>query len=905
MDDELRRLFHAVADLSPKERETYFREQQVPAEIQEELNSLLEFDSDSGHLLTEPIVHCAEMLLEEAAENNLNLRCGPYRLVRLLGRGGMGAVYLAERADGEVEQRVAVKLLAISLKDAFRQRFLRERQILATLNHPAIARLLDAGHTEDGRPYLAMEYVDGVPIDQYGEQLDQRRKLELFIEVCGAVAYAHRNLIVHCDLKPSNILVDRDERPRLLDFGTAKIVDPVQNLERTATLLQALTPQYASPEQVRGEAITTATDVYSLGLVLYKLLTGRLPYSFPSVTPTAISRTICEVEPEPPHLGGDLDNILLMALRKEPERRYVSVSCFADDIGRVLSHRPILARPDTLRYRTAKFMRRNRLILSAATVSLAAVIFALAVTAHQERISQKRFEQVRKLAHTFVFDFHDEIAKLEGSTKAREMMVRTGLEYLDSLSQNAGSDLDLQREIAAAYMKIGDAQGYPTKPNLGRIEDALASYRKAGDIYRRIAARDRAYLPDLANYYLRFAGLIRFTRNLEQARELSELAVQTFHQLSTQTLSSDDLAFHYIEAWCTLGDTDEDLNHFHQAWYDFSRCYELAKAALRRRNGSGSATGTKTGTNLRFLSAFSQAAERVGTGAQNLGRLEEALRALDEDEAALRQLISAEPWNPSLHRRQALVHHYRSMIYDDDLYPNLGDPARALDSAKRYLMAAEAMHKSDPNNTSAQLSLAIALYRFSFPLREFDAKEAVTTARNSVQMFDRMIALGERNYLIESRRVRAWQRLAEAQLKAGRIAQAQRTAELALAKEQSLAVSYATEGEEQLVEVRLLIVAGNANDAAHHFLRAENLLREACARAGQIARRGELPEVLSLAHAEEALGSYYAGHRRNPEARACYVRLAELWRRFPETNDYVNRQRVAAERLLASLPAVS
>ena len=278
MNDEVRLLFHDLADLSVEQREAYFRVHEIQANVRSEVEALLSFDLDE-ELLTTPVASYAAKVFNEGALSDTT-RCGPYRLLRLLGRGRMGAVYLAERADGEVEQQVAVKLLRFGRDEPFfRDRFLRERQILAKLNHPLIGGLLNAGHNTAGQPYPVMEYIDGVAIDVFAKALDVRAKLDLFRQMCDAVSYAHRNLVVHRDLKPSNILVDHERRPRLLDFGIAKVLDDgLGNVpERTSTMMRALTPQYASPEQVRGEPITTASDVYSLGVLLYKLLTDRLP----------------------------------------------------------------------------------------------------------------------------------------------------------------------------------------------------------------------------------------------------------------------------------------------------------------------------------------------------------------------------------------------------------------------------------------------------------------------------------------------------------------------------------------------------------------------------------------------------------------------------------------------------
>jgi eukaryotic-like serine/threonine-protein kinase len=460
MNVPVEELFHEVADLSGEARARYFEQYGIGTVLQQEVEALVAFDSPFSSTLEKGVGQIAQQAL--ARWEPKPQRCGPYRLLRLLGHGGMGSVYLAERADGEVEQRVAIKLLRYgSDEPAFRDRFLRERQILATLNHPTIARLLDAGHTDDGHPYLAMEYIDGDPIDVYAEQLDQRAKLELFRQVCDAVSYAHRNLIVHRDLKPSNILVDREGRPKLLDFGIAKILDADQNPERTATVFQALTPQYASPEQARGETITTATDVYSLGVVLYQLLTGRMPYEFPVVTTVAIARTICEAEPAPPHLSKDLDNILLMALRKEPARRYVSVQHFADDISRALSDRPVLARPDTVRYRATKFVRRHRTAVLLAGLALVASIIGVwstLIQAHTAR-TQRDFA-LRQLARAEAINNLNAFVLSDAAPSGKPFTVDDLLGRAESIVQRqtsgGASRVNLLVEIGRQYTVLDE-----------------------------------------------------------------------------------------------------------------------------------------------------------------------------------------------------------------------------------------------------------------------------------------------------------------------------------------------------------------------------------------------------------------------------------------------------------------
>src|ERR1700722_9036398 len=891
MNPEVELLFHEVADLSTNQREEYFRERCVRDELRTEVEALLHFDSAAEDSLAGHVAASAEHLLE-SSDGVAGARCGPYQLVRVLGRGGMGTVYLARRADGEVEQYVAVKMIRYAGGESgFRVRFQRERQILATLSHPAIAHLLDAGSASNGQPYLAMEYVDGVPIDAYAAKLDTECKLRLFCQVCDAVSHAHRNLVVHRDLKPSNILVDGEGRPKLLDFGIAKLLDSDVNpdKERTGTLFQPLTPQYASPEQVRGETIATTPDVYSLGAVLYKLPTNRLPYEFPALTPGVVQHPICEVEPAPPRVSKDLDNIILMALRKEPARRYPSVQHLSDDIQRALSNRPVSARPDTLGYRAAKFIRRNRIGLAAAALVIAALVIGSAIAIQQARLAQKRFQDVRKLAHTFVFDLHDEVAKLEGSTKAREMMVQTGLDYLDNLAKNSSGDLELQKEIASAYMKIGDAQGYPTKPNLGRTADAVASYRKAGEIYQRMSASDSIYLLDLAEYFRRFAGLVRFSSGPREARDLSQAAIDTFDRVRAVRSFDSETEMSYAKAWCTLGDMDEDLGRFNQSFKEFSRCGDLMRVQVKPNQSSGA------------LSLLALAEERIGTAAQEVGKLSVALQAFHEDESLLDRLAAIEPRNPQVHRGQALLHQFRTSLYYDERYPNFGDRAGSLASARLYLATAQAMVRNDPNNNSARFSQAIATYKVADLLADIDVNSAVALGRQSVHMFDELKA-SDPSYLVVSRRAIALERLAGVELKAGRLDEAWRAAQLSLDAQRSIPPKGAENWEDRVQLVQTLILAGKISAKSHELERAERLLREARDRAEPIARSQELTQVIPLANAEEALGAFYTSRHQLPEARACYQSALELWQRYPEANEYVDGRRTAARKLLASFP---
>ena len=463
MSSSVRQLFHELADAAPKDRERILARSEVTPQVRSEVLALLEHDSTAGDL-----DRCIADVAGDAfgAIQQLSTLCGPYRLVQLLGTGGMGAVYLAERADGEIEQKVAIKLLRTDADDeARRDRFLRERQLLAYLNHPAIARLLDAGRTADGRPYLVMEHVDGVTIDEYAAMLDLREKLALFLQVCDGVSHAHRRLIIHRDLKPSNILVDATGAPKLLDFGIAKLLDVTadQTADQTRTVERLLTPNYASPEQLRGEVQTTATDIYSLGAVLHRLLTGQLPRDTQSTSNS---------------LPRDLHYILRKSVREEPDERYSSVDAFASDIRAFLEHRPVHARAGAAWYYTHRFLRRYWAPAAAAVITISGLAVGMSVANRERAIAQHRFQQVRQLANK-VLALDTIVSTLPGSTKARHEIVSMSKEYLESLAPSAREDSGLALEVAKAYVRLAGVQGVPGPQNLGFMAQAQESLLKA------------------------------------------------------------------------------------------------------------------------------------------------------------------------------------------------------------------------------------------------------------------------------------------------------------------------------------------------------------------------------------------------------------------------------------------
>jgi eukaryotic-like serine/threonine-protein kinase len=426
---------------------------------------------------------------------------GPYRIVREIGRGGMGAVYLAERNDGQFEHRAAIKVIKRGMDtDSVLRRFFAERQILARLQHPNITRLFDGG-MYDGRPYFVMEHLEGEPIVEYCRRrgLGIEDRVRLLLAVCDAVEYAHRNLVLHRDLKTSNILVDASGTPKLLDFGIAKVLDTDSAGDTTAAW-RPLTPQAASPEQFRGEPLTTASDVYALGLLLFELLAERAAYDLSGLKPLDMSRVICDravARPSavsPPSvakkLRGDLDNIVLRALEKDAAMRYQRAAELADDLRRWLAGMPVEARPAGAAYRARKFVARNRKTLAVAAVVVLAIGAAVGDAVVQGRRAKRRFDDVRQLAGSFLFEFHDAIANLPGSTPARELVTRRGLQYLDSLSREASNDTELKRELAKGYLKIGAAQGLYFDSNLGKRAEARESFGKAVALLEDVTRRE-------------------------------------------------------------------------------------------------------------------------------------------------------------------------------------------------------------------------------------------------------------------------------------------------------------------------------------------------------------------------------------------------------------------------------
>jgi len=529
---EIKEILSRALELNRDQRPAYLDAACGDPTLRREVSALLVAEeSVADDFLHVPDINVPDMVAlpdtNEAQPHDamIGRRLGSYQITALIGAGGMGEVYRAFRADDQYRKQVAIKLVRAGLDSRLViGRFKNERQILASLDHPNIARLYDGGTTETGVPYFAMELIEGQNIAEYCNRLALRVKerLTLFLDVCAAVEFAHQRLIVHRDIKPANILVTAEGIPKLLDFGVAKILSPDAasgEFEPTLTLFRVLTPAYASPEQIRGEPITTASDVYSLGVVLYELLTQRNPFRSLSRTPEDISRAVCDVEPAKPsvvaqqnasyettgklqrktlpektykNLKGDLDDIVLMALRKDPGRRYASVEQLATDIRRHLQHLPIIARKDTLVYRTGKFVHRHTAGIAATVIVILALLAGLATTLAEKRRADRRFNDVRKLANSLVFDIHDSIKDLPGATHARQVLAEKASQYLDDLAKESSNDPSLQRELAQAYERLAKVQGKIGEANQGDTAGALQSYGKARAIESVLAARGEA-----------------------------------------------------------------------------------------------------------------------------------------------------------------------------------------------------------------------------------------------------------------------------------------------------------------------------------------------------------------------------------------------------------------------------
>jgi eukaryotic-like serine/threonine-protein kinase len=477
---QVKAALHELMQLQPEARLAHLsRMGDVDPSLRTELDALLAANDEvSPDFLSVPAIALETLDELPLRDPMLGRRLGPYRILERIGAGGMGEVYRAIRADDEYQHQVAIKLVHSGFASSFVLKRLRqERQILAGLDHPNITRLLDGGTTPEGVPYLVMELIDGEPIHRFCElhEFDTEQKIGLFIQVCSAVHYAHQRLIIHRDIKPGNILVTPAGVPKLLDFGIAKILDHAAESRKepnseTASLIRLFTPAYASPEQLTGEPITTSSDVYSLGVVLHELLTGRMPNN-------ADKRST---------LGVNLDNIIGMAMRPEPDRRYSSAEGLATDLRHHLQRLPVIARRNTLKYRLSTFVARHTSAVAASAFLMIALVAATFVSWQEAQVArteraraERRFDDARRLANSLMREIYGSIKDLPGATSARKLLVSKALEYLDGLAGDASSDPALEHELALAYSLVGDVRRSPAKLPQGLGDPSAALIRCA------------------------------------------------------------------------------------------------------------------------------------------------------------------------------------------------------------------------------------------------------------------------------------------------------------------------------------------------------------------------------------------------------------------------------------------
>jgi eukaryotic-like serine/threonine-protein kinase len=742
--------FQSTVECAPSEREAALTVACAgDIELRQEVERLLRADEDAGDFLdVSPVADfdlSALIPSDEPDEAPPPSRIGPYRIGRELGRGGMGTVYLGEREEAGFQQVVAIKVVRHGMRsDLVLRRFRTERQILAALAHPGIARLYDGGTTEDGFPYFVMEYVAGEDVVAYcdAQRLSLPDRLRLFRRICNAVQFAHQSFIVHRDLKPSNILVTAEGNPKLLDFGIAKLLtsQPGGDEPATTTVARVMTLAYASPEQIRGEGVTTASDVYSLGMILYQLLSGRRPYRLRSRRAAEVERAIFEQEPEAPSAvvtrpetrpgpeGGepvtiapetaseqrqttprrlqrtlrrDLDNIVLKALQKDAARRYATAVELGDELGRYLEGRPVHAQPDRRSYRLAKFVRRHRVAVAAIVAAVLALLIGLAVALWQAKVAraerevaQRRFHEARRLIATVISDIQPRLGAVPGTTALRKTLIDSTLLYLEMLARDAGDSPELLRDLVDSYVQLANIQGDAAQSNLGDARAAADSVRRAEVLARRL------------------------------------LVLEPNDPRSLRT--SIDL---HVKLFSTSVERDAT-----QAQVHARHAVELAQRwmALQPRDPAARKSYAKT---LFWLA-----------------RASPSIEAYDRSREVYESLLQEKPGDLELLRNIALMHRYAAGLYMDK-----GDIRGSLDRTSKALAIGERRLAAQPASPVSQMDLALDLSQLS------GARDALGDLPGALVAIERSVAMRERILALDKADVRASDRLAYALVSQGRL----------------------------------------------------------------------------------------------------------------------------------------
>jgi len=750
--DEAKQLFEAVVDLDDAAREQCLDDHAADPALVAEVRSLLGWHNEAPAFLESPPVHVGDLARDpDATDPMVGQALGAWRIVGTIGHGGMGVVYRAERADDAFSRQAAVKVIGPGADAAsVVERFRLERQTLAGLDHRNIARLLDGGTTPAGQPYFVMEYVDGVRIDSYCDEqrlgIDDR--LELFSRVCNGVQFAHANLVVHRDIKPDNILVTADGTPKLLDFGVSRILSraagPSDAAATSATWL--MTPDFASPEQMGGRASTTSTDVYSLGVVLYLLLTGDRPYRLTGATPAAIQAQLASAEVMPPSLAatrgddagaraerrgttpgaladrlrGDLDAIVAKALARVPGERYSSVQEVLRDVRAHRASLPVSARPATPAYLVRKFAARHTRALVAAAVMLvtglagvAAVVWQASVAATERGRAERRFNDVRTLANAFMFDVNDTIMNVPGTMATRELIVRTTVQYLDSLARESAGDFGLQRELARAWVRVGDVQGNPSSANLGDTTGALASYRRAvalAEGARQALPGDLEATRALAGAHRRMADVLAWSGNTTAALAESQLSTRLYVDLAGGAAPVLEDEIEAGIAVVKLGDLlgNPNLPNLGRS-AEAAREFAAALTAFQRLD-------VKAPNDVRVQRFLGLTLERIGTLHETAARWPEAEAAYRRSFDLRRALAAREPTHRNIQRDLGIA------------FEKLGKVERAtkgsgagVENLRGALAQFERLAAADPADANAARTVAVSREVLALALRDAGA----------------------------------------------------------------------------------------------------------------------------------------------------------------------------------------
>lgn len=787
---EIKSAFSRAVEMTAEDRSIFVSS--LPADIQPDVISLLNAESDAGSFIEDPFLIDQGSMDREDRSAVAGDQIDEYRLIEQIGVGGMGSVYLAEQQGEGFSQRVALKLIKRGMDtSSVLKRFLIERQILANLEHPNIARMLDGGSTPDGLPYFVMEYVKGDSIRAYCEakNSDLKSRLRLFSKVCSAVIYAHQNLVVHRDLKPSNILVGEDGEPKLLDFGIAKVLQPDWNADNdaaTATQFRVLTPEYASPEQLRGEATSTLTDVYSLGVVLYELLTGVRPFQVHGRDLSALAAAISTKDPKKPSaaasehdditrnddkrtlvyeahptgdvpirsvirtatpdaraLRGDLDNIVMKAIRREPERRYQSVTELLDDVDRYLKGLPVKATADSIGYRLGKFVRRHKAAVAVSAAAAALLIGTTAVTGWQYQVAnaeraraERQFNETRALSKSVLYEIHDAIEQLPGSTPARELLVSKALEYLDRLAAENPTDPYLLTELADAYQRIGDLQGGMARSNLGQREKSEESYKRSFDIRRSLVDRgfsEPKLVWKLSQGYTKLAETSFQNADLDGYLENCRKALELVVPLEAELGSDPDFVIDLAAAYARFGRANGALGKADVGAENSRKAIAILEAEVEKNPG-----------HAELLKSLSTVNDMYAEILSSFGQKAEALAYYQKSLEIGKKAWSLEPSNIT-YRRDVAV----SYLYVSKTQCELGRCGEAVADADKALSMSKEIAASDQQNADfAAVVRAAEENKGEILVRSGRLDEAIRLLTPTLEEFERLMSADPNDKLL-------------------------------------------------------------------------------------------------------------------------------------------------------------